>query len=119
MENLVQAWLVRVEHFSAEVSRKRAELNKIRNGNLDLKAAAQEDQHLLARWPTALYIRACNEATHHEGCRTELVCVQANSSKYLCDLSLQRAQLAQKVLLARSETPSLSNSRYCLSVADR
>ena len=49
MENLVQAWLVRVEHFSAEVCKKRAELNEIRRSNLDLKAAAEEDQHLLAR----------------------------------------------------------------------
>ena len=49
MESLVQAWLVRVEEFSAEVSRKRAALNEIRSSNLGLKAAAEEDQHLLAR----------------------------------------------------------------------
>ncbi len=75
MENLVQAWLVRVEHFSAEVSRKRAELNEIRKGNLDLKAAAEEDQHLLARLLTALQnsdLRRTAMATCHALCRTEL-----------------------------------------------
>ena len=45
--------------------------------------------------------------------------VQADKSKYLCDLSLQKAQLAQKVIAARSETPSLGNSSHCGSLSDR
>ena len=62
MENLVQAWLIRVEHFSAEVSKKRARLDEIREKHLDLHAVHQEEERLLARSSPTSHASACRSS---------------------------------------------------------
>ena len=53
MQNLVQAWLIRVERLTADIDRKRAHLEEIRSVSLGLQASEQEKERLLA---SALYI---------------------------------------------------------------
>ena len=48
MQNLVQAWLIRVERLTADVDRKRAHLEEIRGVALGLQASEQEKERLLA-----------------------------------------------------------------------
>lgn len=49
MENLVQAWQLRVESLSVEISQKRARLSEIRETTLDLQAIREEEDRLLAQ----------------------------------------------------------------------
>ncbi len=53
MQNLVQAWLIRVERLTADIDRKRAHLEEVRSVSLGLQASEQEKERLLA---SALYI---------------------------------------------------------------
>ena len=48
MENLVQAWQLRVESLSNEISQKRARLSEIRETTLNLQAVQEEEDRLLA-----------------------------------------------------------------------
>ena len=53
MQNLVQAWLIRVERLTADIDTKRAHLEEVRSVALELQALEQEKERLLA---SALYI---------------------------------------------------------------
>ena len=53
MQNLVHAWLIRVERLTADIDRKRAHLEELRGVTLGLQALEQEKERLLA---SALYI---------------------------------------------------------------
>ena len=48
MQNLVHAWLIRVERFSAEVDRKRAILDELQKNTLFLYGLNEEEERLLA-----------------------------------------------------------------------
>lgn len=48
MESLVQAWQLRVESLSNEISQKRVRLSEVRETTLDLQAVQEEEDRLLA-----------------------------------------------------------------------
>lgn len=62
MENLVTAWLIRVEQFSAEVFKKRARLDDLRERHLDLHVVHQEEERLLARLSPTSHAFACKSS---------------------------------------------------------